>query len=286
MVLQTKGTWCGPEKMGPVWGWFSRVSRSRVLSRPRRSSRSSRRFLPSSRPVTRPTRSPCFSSNTSVTSSPLRRTRRSSWSCRAASTRTRASPPLTWSARPESTSISTRSRSSSSSANAGTGTAAKATITRASAGRRNIDIDSPPQASPANGGTLHPPPKARRTTATLAPDRPPGPLAQLGERRLDKPEVTGSSPVRPTYRGPLTERVSSFTGSSAAAESGASECSLVTKPPSTSALSRSFRPLCGASREEVPARPGPRAPALHGKQSGAHHRHGCRSSRKAIVSRP
>ena len=27
--------------------------------------------------------------------------------------------------------------------------------------------------------------------------RPPGPLAQLGERRLDKPEVTGSSPVRP-----------------------------------------------------------------------------------------
>src|SRR3954467_9125897 len=27
----------------------------------------------------------------------------------------------------------------------------------------------------------------------------PGPLAQLGERRLDKPEVTGSSPVRPTY---------------------------------------------------------------------------------------
>jgi hypothetical protein len=27
--------------------------------------------------------------------------------------------------------------------------------------------------------------------------RSPGPLAQLGERRLDKPEVTGSSPVRP-----------------------------------------------------------------------------------------
>jgi hypothetical protein len=33
----------------------------------------------------------------------------------------------------------------------------------------------------------------------------PGPLAQLGERRLDKPEVTGSSPVRPTPESPVAE---------------------------------------------------------------------------------
>ena len=33
--------------------------------------------------------------------------------------------------------------------------------------------------------------------------RSPGPLAQLGERRLDKPEVTGSSPVRPIPGSPL-----------------------------------------------------------------------------------
>src|SRR3954467_8912243 len=35
------------------------------------------------------------------------------------------------------------------------------------------------------------------------PSRTPGRLAQLGERRLDKAEVTGSSPVSPTYEAPL-----------------------------------------------------------------------------------
>ena len=30
----------------------------------------------------------------------------------------------------------------------------------------------------------------------------PGPLAQLGERRLDKPEVAGSSPARPIQESP------------------------------------------------------------------------------------
>src|SRR3954452_12784873 len=34
----------------------------------------------------------------------------------------------------------------------------------------------------------------------------PGRLAQLGERRLDKAEVTGSSPVSPTFRKPRRAR--------------------------------------------------------------------------------
>src|SRR5918992_2218491 len=103
--------------------------------------------------------------------------------------------------------MSTLSRSSSSSATAGAETVERATIARTIAGRRNLDIDSAPQASPADGGTLHPRPRPRRTTATLAPDRPPGPLAQMGERRLDKPEATGSSPVRPTRESPADSGV-------------------------------------------------------------------------------
>src|SRR4051794_901000 len=36
--------------------------------------------------------------------------------------------------------------------------------------------------------------------------QPPGRLAQLGERRLDKAEVTGSSPVSPTFENRTTAR--------------------------------------------------------------------------------
>src|SRR3954465_9030319 len=39
--------------------------------------------------------------------------------------------------------------------------------------------------------------------------RLPGRLAQLGERRLDKAEVTGSSPVSPTWNGPMPSGLSS-----------------------------------------------------------------------------
>src|SRR3954452_2549064 len=46
--------------------------------------------------------------------------------------------------------------------------------------------------------------------ATLS--RPRGRLAQLGERLLDKQEVTGSSPVSPTAETPLRGGVSSFRG--------------------------------------------------------------------------
>src|SRR3954468_5194737 len=40
--------------------------------------------------------------------------------------------------------------------------------------------------------------------------QPPGRLAQLGERRLDKAEVTGSSPVSPTERSAVLGRELSF----------------------------------------------------------------------------
>jgi hypothetical protein len=78
----------------------------------------------------------------------------------------------------------------------GDGNRRKGDDARASAGRRNFGIDS--SSGSQRTAALYTAPKRARTTATLAPDRPPGPLAQLGERRLDKPEVTGSSPVRPT----------------------------------------------------------------------------------------
>ena len=41
----------------------------------------------------------------------------------------------------------------------------------------------------------------------------PGRLAQLGERRLDKAEVTGSSPVSPTAFGPVVTGLFAFLGS-------------------------------------------------------------------------
>ena len=40
-----------------------------------------------------------------------------------------------------------------------------------------------------------------------------GPLAQLGERRLDKAEVAGSSPARPTSRRPLSRNADSHLSS-------------------------------------------------------------------------
>jgi hypothetical protein len=49
-----------------------------------------------------------------------------------------------------------------------------------------------------------------RALASLAPS--PGRLAQLGERRLDKAEVTGSSPVSPTYGILVYAGVSSLRG--------------------------------------------------------------------------
>ena len=42
-----------------------------------------------------------------------------------------------------------------------------------------------------------------RSSAPLLSSPLPGRLAQLGERRLDKAEVTGSSPVSPMVKAPL-----------------------------------------------------------------------------------
>ena len=44
----------------------------------------------------------------------------------------------------------------------------------------------------------YPPPRATNPSPALLSSPLPGRLAQLGERRLDKAEVTGSSPVSPT----------------------------------------------------------------------------------------
>ena len=73
-----------------------------------------------------------------------------------------------------------------------------------SSSRLNGRAKGPPRRSD-DGRDPHPP-GARRDDAQKRRrlqlpgailGRSPGPLAQLGERRLDKPEVTGSSPVRP-----------------------------------------------------------------------------------------
>jgi len=51
-VSQMKGTWCGPEKMGPVSGWFVSASDSAGGAWPFPSTVSV--FLPSDNPVTSP----------------------------------------------------------------------------------------------------------------------------------------------------------------------------------------------------------------------------------------
>ena len=55
--------------------------------------------------------------------------------------------------------------------------------------------DAPMAPASSNGAATETPSAVGVAAAILG--RSPGPLAQLGERRLDKPEVTGSSPVRP-----------------------------------------------------------------------------------------
>src|SRR5262245_23525809 len=109
-VVHTKGCCWGPEKIGPVTGWFTRVRSTGWGRRPVPVALTVSVLSPSTSPVTRPTRAPSSpAEKAAVTSvSPSSTRTRSGGMPSGRPTRTRASPPLTWSARPESTVTSKR----------------------------------------------------------------------------------------------------------------------------------------------------------------------------------
>jgi hypothetical protein len=108
-VLHTNGCCCGPEKIGPVTGWFTTVKVAVGRPWPRPFESAKRVFSPRRRPSTMPVsvRADSSSSSVAVTSSPLT----SSFALCSGTfwgidTCTSASPPVTMIAGLESTSIS------------------------------------------------------------------------------------------------------------------------------------------------------------------------------------
>ena len=175
IVWHTNGRWWGPEKIGPVRGWLTSVRRSFAGADERRLCTTASVFWPSSSPATNPTRPPSSRSKASVTSSPLRSTRSLSSRPRGASTRTRASPPLTISASLEST-----SRCTDLACAAGAAATAATSPTMPSTQRLGI---APTSSSPWFGNvSRRRPVGAGRKRAGLRRARP-GPRPAAGARR-------------------------------------------------------------------------------------------------------
>src|ERR1044072_2264203 len=95
--------------------------------------------------------------------------------------------------------------------------------------------------------------------------RPPGRLAQLGERRLDKAEVTGSSPVspikRPAFAGLLwlyQARGSRSRGAGSPPAAGGQQAPDPTEPPRSGRLKPALRrrsPAGSFLRSDPPPHP-------------------------------